>query len=412
MEKIRLCLIAPLTSHAAWGRVAALSFDDAELSVIDTSRRASDFNSAVYPFLKIANTYKLYDLSNCRNIQNRLIAYMMLIIESLRARCILPENVIESNRIMRLVGMIRPHVIYLHYGPDAIRMVRILKRLKISAKIVLIINLLPSALISRNKLKRPFSKWLQPEFINYKRWLKFADLCITSSSQMNEFIVRRFDYDINKLVIAPDYNTVELGKNTDYCSPVKSKLNNDLQQSKYYPRLIFLGAPERWGLHSGIDNADNEFKRLLDASIYIESGALSNELKSHPLAKEYDYFTTDEILSGYLSKYASSFDGALVFYNNTEHRERFRSTLPTRFFTAISSGIPIIVKRCGLEAVERYVLDHNIGFVYDEPLDIIKFFSSPTNVSVVKRNAQDHRNRFNAETQQPLFRDISFKAKL
>ena len=125
--------------------------------------------------------------------------------------------------------------------------------------------------------------------------------------------------------------------------------------------IIFLGAPQRWG-GDVIDNIEQTVFALCSSGHRVTAGFTLN--RAHHLFTSYPFFSNLEALDGTLSNFANEFDFALICYGYPYPSERFRSTIPTRFFASIAAGLPILLPRDHLPAVEILVLKHNLGYVY------------------------------------------------
>lgn len=381
--KKKILLFAPLVSHASWGRVSMMANAEIDFSIFDTSTRKQIFDyKNYYPF---SQAKSIDHRTIIRGPENKLLKYQNLLLENLRALSWASENKSEINEIKELLNQNNPDEVFLYYGPEAIRYLRILRRLDFDKPINIILNLIPSTLIARRMPKRYISGSLSPEYNNYRHWLRSADRCFVASNEMKDFVVKKFCLDKSMIYIYQDYLPV---------SDIPRSIPDLKSQS-----LIYLGAPERWGANIEIDLVDEEFQNLIYNGFQIASASFSGFLKQSKKAIQYPRFSDQDVLSGDLARYANCFHGALIYYSNANDRERFRSTLPTRFFSSLDAGIPLIVKRCGLTAVENYVKYHDIGIVYDDPREVKKFISDKNSYNKTRDNAARHRLKHNPVTQ-------------
>jgi hypothetical protein len=170
------------------------------------------------------------------------------------------------------------------------------------------------------------------------------------------------------------------------------------------PRVICLGAPERWG--ATIDNPDAEFLSLARERITVHSGEMGDAVLGTGYGHKYPYFTDDQVYAGELAQYAHGFDAALITYGINQRRERFRTTLPTRFLSALTAGIPIAVRGGLFDAVESYVERHRIGFRYADSRDLRAILDDRERMAAYRRNAIAHLRTIGGETQGAEFDKI------
>jgi len=114
----------------------------------------------------------------------------------------------------------------------------------------------------------------------------------------------------------------------------------------------------------------------------------------------YPRFKNEDVFNGKLALYASGFSAALITYSAEmiQINERFRSTYPTRFFTAITAGIPIAVCN-GLNDCGIFIEKYGIGFVYRDVEELIIKIKDKTKMISYRYNALVLRDAINAEAQ-------------
>ncbi|MCX5805027.1 MAG: hypothetical protein NT010_03005 [Proteobacteria bacterium] len=387
-------LIAPLVSHATAGRVAAIGSTTYGLYVADISTRPLRHRLDQYPFSLIKGYFDLNVRSN-DPLYRDIVSYLAIIRDTLISRGILPESKKISDRIREVMNEVKPTVVVVYYGATAMHFARIIKRLFPKVPVIIIHNAIPVTLERKNKFQRLLRRSFINEFVDYNKWLNKLDYYIYASTEMSDFAQNRFNIPKNKVSILPDYLPRSLHVKTD------SIINNIRNDS---PSIIFLGAPERWG--TAIDNLDSQFLDLAHEKINIYSGGISKEVIETGYGFKYPYFTDDEVFKGDLANYAHAFDAALITYGIEDKRERFRTTLPTRFITALTAGIPIVVRAGMFAAVEAYVQKHQIGFAYRDSHELKDRLTDNNKMSIYRAKAIEHLKVIGGECQSHEFEKI------
>jgi hypothetical protein len=384
---VNKCLfVAPLVSHATAGRLAAFINSGVEVSVLDISTRKFDLNlNTIYPYSSLKRIKHL-DLMSFGKFYSKP-SLLHMIIDGLRSCSIISENSHLTKIILNYIKEVNPDFIVIFYGPLGIHFTRIIKKIAPEISIIFIPNLLPSTVISGNNLIRFVKKLFINEFIDYKRWVNRIDFIFCASIEMQEFLSKKFLYPKSKTEILPDYHPNSFFISTSLVQN-KSQENYD---------IIFLGAPERWG--GKIDNLDNQLISLSNSGINIYTSELLIT-NSYNIWKTYPYFKENEVFTGELSKFAHKFSAALVTYNISTRSERFRTTLPTRFFSALAAGIPIAVKGGLFDAVENFILKNGNGFIYETESQLNEILNDKNKMESFREKAIVNMVNFTAENQK------------
>lgn len=396
MQVKKCILIAPLVSHATAGRIAALVATGYQVILIDISSRENKFSIFTYPFSLLHKIYKL-NINEIDSFYERP-SFRLIIKDILRSFNLIKENIVLTHKLTEILAKENPSVIITFYGPLGIHFSRLIKKINAQQEVIFIANLLPSTLLSGNILIRCLKRWLVNEFIDFRRWIKKIDIIICASDEMADFIVRKFKYPIKRILIAPDFH------------PSSFQVNpNSIDKTEYKPlSLIFLGAPERWGGRiDDIDSQLNLYSRMVD--VYA-SGAI--ERRKGSFWHTYPYFSDDDVFAGRLSDFAHNFTAALVTYNVTRRSERFRSTLPTRFFSALAAGLPIAVKGGIFDSVESFVKKYDIGFVFTSEEDLLEKLNDSKKLKEQKENVYKLLPSFSGEGQKEIFNNLFDELRL
>ncbi|MCF8340935.1 MAG: hypothetical protein K9I82_08170 [Chitinophagaceae bacterium] len=377
-------LFAPLVSHATTGRISALVNAGFELSVVDISTRVIDFSLDIYPYNKISKVYNL-NIKTYGRYYSDNPSYISRFIDILQSLNFLKENKSLLNDINNVLLEIKPDYIFTFYGPMGIHFSRLIYKLKINYKLYFICNLIPSTIISGNYFTKKLKKYFVNEFVDYRNWANKLDGIFCSSTQMVEFFKKKFGICNNRLFIFQDFHPTSFG-------------NSDLFESKntLNSSLIFLGAPERWG--GQMDNINNQIIEIANNNINI---CISKNIiiEDNVNISKYSFFTNEDVFNGELSKFANKYKASLITYNIERRSERFISTLPTRFFSSLSAGLPLAVKSGLFDAVEQFVILHEIGFVYNDIQDLYIQLQDSKKMLAYRNNILSKQNQFTAEFQ-------------
>jgi hypothetical protein len=205
---------------------------------------------------------------------------------------------------------------------------------------------------------------------------------------MRAFVERRFPRVRSRTIVAPDYlPRVFQGSDATHTT-------RELPQK---PAVIFLGAPERYG--GKLDSPDDQFLEIARAGIHVYSAQMSEKALASGFCHLYSRFTNEDVFRGKLAEYARNFDAALITYNISGRRERFRSTFPTRFFTALTAGIPIAVRGGVFDACESFVARFQNGFVYNSVEDLSAMLKDRRRILAQRERAESLRKVATAEAQ-------------
>lgn len=391
----RCLLIAPLENHATAGRVAALAATGYAITVADVSIGNVPAEDC-YPFDAIR---RVHDVRASQQdpiyaSTGRARAFSLLT-DWLRSYRIFPESRKLTGALREAIREGNPEVVVTFYGPIAIHYARIVKRIAPRLPVVIILNLLPSTIVARtNPVATRLRKLMANEFADYRNWLHELDAIVFASDEMKTFVRKKFGNTPPMALVAPDYlpRTFQGSVQEDDAA---AALPND--NAAREPSVIFLGAPERYG--GVLDSPDEQFLQLANSGIHVYSGSMSDRALENPRCHVYSRFSNEAVFSGRLAEFARGFDAAIITYNVRGRHERFRSTYPTRFFTALTAGIPIAVKGGVFDACERFVAEHGNGFVYNSVTELKETLLDRARMAGYRQRAREVMRTTTAETQ-------------
>ncbi len=126
--------------------------------------------------------------------------------------------------------------------------------------------------------------------------------------------------------------------------------------------LIFVG----WlDYVRSLNDVRSQLLELCDAGFAVECSR--TEGVSHPNLAFFERFGSTDYATGVLLAYMQTFKACVVTYHYAEGAPtptRFASSLPTRFLTAMTAGVPILLPRGRFPAMQRVVDEYQIGFAY------------------------------------------------
>ena len=393
-KQIKCLFIGNIYQHATIGRIAAFKSAGCDIKLLNVGNHPLKFEEE-YP---IPNVEFVWDLANksidpyYKKIKIRKLGLHQKkqLIEYLRIK----RNISENKKICRffnqIIRDIKPDFVVLHYGTMAMHFARIIKYIFPELPVIVIINLLPSALNNSNKQN---NLSLKIEMSQYKYLLGELNGVIYTSQDMIDYSKRNFGHVGKNFLIFPDY----LPRSFKFWKQNFNKTKN-IEQYNGKKKVIFIGAPERWG--TKIDSIDLEFMDITNEKIHIYSGKIDQKVIDTGYGHEYSYFTDKKIYNGEFATYVHKFDVALVTYNYNliQNNDRFKTTYPTRFLTALTCGIPIAVRK-GLTICEKFVLKHNIGFVYQNTKELKDNLFNIDKMKSLRKSAIKQSNHFTAESQ-------------
>lgn len=156
------------------------------------------------------------------------------------------------------------------------------------------------------------------------------------------------------------------------------------------PHVVFMG---QFDLQYTINNVHQEILSLADIGIVVHCAATAD--LEHPNVVQFEPFDGQKLTSGVLTTFMTQFDACLVTYAMPKRTPmRFSTSLPSRFLIALAAGIPILLPRGRFSAMERFVKEQSIGFVYRDPFEAYKFLTSTNDLSRVEAVSRAKAGQF------------------
>jgi|GEM_PF-2089956 len=138
------------------------------------------------------------------------------------------------------------------------------------------------------------------------------------------------------------------------------------------PHVIFAG---QFDLRHSINDVRKEILSLAEVGIVVHCAATAG--LEHPNVVKFDPFGGEELVSGFLTTFMTQFDACLVTYAELRCTPmRFSTSLPSRFLIALAAGLPMLLPGGRFGAMERFIKEQGIGFVYRDPFEAYEFLTS------------------------------------
>jgi len=353
------CLfIGPLANHSVVGRVAALSAAGANVGMVAAGDHDAPWVNDAYPIVGARLLDHWRDPYYGSASRQRRVAA-----EFGRTLGVVPEDRRIAKSLRNLLTHYRPNLAVVHYGSIAIHYLRILRRLAPHLPIIDIPNVLPSHLSYAGRPRGRLPWGLSGiEDLSYSRWLPAVDGIVFASQEMQSYALGRYRISQIPSCVMPDYLPMA------FQMKLHGPVTTFVESFSGDPHVAFLGAPERYG--RVIDALDQQFLEMARMRIHVHSATLSEAVLRTGFGHVYPHCSDEQVFRGELATCLSGLDAAVVTYNERSRHERFRSTYPTRFFSSISCGLPVAVRAGSLDACERFVTEHGIGFVYLDADDL------------------------------------------
>lgn len=228
----------------------------------------------------------------------------------------------------------------------------------------------------------------------YSRMLNKIDLIVAASPQMKDFIVDKFKLRCkNKVIIRIERFNIAY-------FPDKREKKYSENDGKIH--VVHLGATNfNTGLE--IDEVSEQLISLGKAKIVVHFHA-----KSLPIVfREFDEnsfvlfekFKNDlEENRNQFAEFLTQFDAIVMLYNVKKKYERFTNSLPTRFLFGLTIGIPIVLPKGLFIACENYIIEHGIGFAYENEIELFEIMSNKFIMDKYSKNALRHSKQLSFES--------------
>lgn len=397
IAQLKCLFFGSLSNLAVMGRVAAFVESGFEVFLINVTFENPLSKAYPVPVARIVDDWFEWQIDPYdKRFKSRSKRIKCNLSEHLRNYDMIPEAGQMKKRLQQVVFSVKPDFVVLHYGTIAIHYARLLKRVMPQLPLINIINVVPVSMISQNSdltYKAIGLKWqMLIELSNYRRWLPQIDGVIYSSREMQDYALKEFGTLGVKSEIIPDFLPVSFQIRCGNSKDRRGKIDDN-------PSVIFLGAAERWG--EQLDDIDKEFMQIANERIHIYSVVISDEVVSTGFGHRFKPFNVEDIFAGRLADFAAQFDAAIITYNFdvSQKNDRFRSNLPTRFFTAISACMPIAVSCGKMAACEKFVSDNGIGFSYKNAADLRRQLLDQEKLAKYRMRAIDCAKKMNSEAQ-------------
>jgi hypothetical protein len=167
-----------------------------------------------------------------------------------------------------------------------------------------------------------------------------------------------------------------------------------LSDSDGQPHIVFVGpAKLPW------DNIGADISQITAEGIHLHMVRPNISIKEGSHLHFFEYFSLNHLDDGSLATFLTQFDACISTFNFNvcSAMDRFWTSYPSRFLFALNSAIPIVIPRGRLNACEKFLAQHNIGFVYDTYKDLKRGLMDCNSMRNYRRNAIEKAEYFTYE---------------
>jgi len=279
-----------------------------------------------------------------------------------------------SQKLEILIKNLKPDIIFAHYGVGVLPEIALIKGNPQLAQIPVVLNMETFPNANSRGLREMF------EVSMFKRSSSFIDGFVIPTPEMADLIFKLVPKVREKrLFIKPMFNPQNYAP---------SRKLPKLSKQDGFPHIVFIG---QFDFSLPINDVRGQLLSFAEAGIKVHCVQVNG--LEHPNVIFFEPFNADALTNGNLTSFMTQFDACLVTYNYKRTPLRFKTSLPARFLTALTAGIPIIIPRGKFTAVENFVLREQIGFAYSSPQEFLSIYSSPTWQEIVE-TTESKREKF------------------
>lgn len=203
----------------------------------------------------------------------------------------------EDEKILRiadrLIKMVDPDIVWGVWGPKALKWLKAVRQSGYVGKMLWTANVFPNRLKDLDGTS---------EDAMYRKWLHRIGGLVLTNKRMHEFMQLRYPRTRkSKILFMPDFFPRKwYARRVDV--PTSTK-----------PRVIYLGAPERFGAE--IDRIDDVLLDIAENGVSVWCARPKETAANHTLVKYYDRFDDLSFVNGDFGQFANHFDAAIVMYS-------------------------------------------------------------------------------------------------
>lgn len=271
----------------------------------------------------------------------------------------------------------RIELVYATWGSNMIPMVKIMQQAKLKAPIVYSFMSYPQNVY---RWKVALENWY------CRKPIEHLDGRIHATKNMLRYMDHRFNLKKHGLdiVMTPFFSKRYFYRRR---LPLLSEKDGE-------PHLVFIGP-----INLPWDDIRQEIYRITREKIHLHIAQTNATIKVNPHLHLFKYFPLERLVDGSLATFMTQFDACIVLFNFKvcSCMDRFYTSLPSRFLSALNAGIPVVMPRGYLLACEEFVKRHQIGFAYKNLTELKGMLSDDSLMHKYRANAIKKRDSFTYE---------------
>jgi hypothetical protein len=167
-----------------------------------------------------------------------------------------------------------------------------------------------------------------------------------------------------------------------------------LSENDGEPHIVFIGPTSLpW------DDIRQDIHKITEEKIHFHMVQTNTLATNNSYLHLFPYFPLKQLTDGALATFMTQFDACIVLFNFKvcSCRDRFYTSLPSRFLFALNAGIPIVMPKGYLPACEEFVNKYHNGFTYKDYRHLKKMLGDNALLKRYTRNAMEKTPDFTYE---------------
>lgn len=217
---------------------------------------------------------------------------------------------------------------------------------------------------------------------------------ILASHYMKEFMYKIHNINLNKAVIHPSFYS----NNYKY----KNKFIKISSLPTSSPNIIYIGTTKFEGRL--IDDVRLSIANIAHQQINIYVPESKCKFPDSDYLHFYKKIDSIALARGELAAFMSKFDASIILYNfsiKAIPKERFKNSIPSRFFFSLISGLPILIEKDYLLSCEDFISRYKNGIIYNDFIDLNNKLKDISLINEIQINARSLSDMFTFENSYP-----------
>lgn len=146
------------------------------------------------------------------------------------------------------------------------------------------------------------------------------------------------------------------------------KRRNKLSERDKEPHLVFIGRTDFE--FRDLDDIRSQIYELANHKIHFHAVRSTMRFQKSKYIHFFDGYSSNMLYTGKFADDLTQYDACIVIYNLSKRFDRFWNSLPARFLSAVTIGIPIVLPKGFFGGCEYYLKKFNLGFTYEDYEDL------------------------------------------